>query len=155
MASLVHLEVTYHNDASKPIFLDANLATTRLIHDTILRDLLSTTMVSEEGLEGDKMVDLDVPDVAFTVQQLSQYISKPKIVHFKVVIHVLHYLESSHAIGLFYCATTDFLLCGFTDSDWETCSISRKSVTCYADFLGSSLVSWKSMKKNTIARSNL
>lgn len=80
------------------------------------------------------------PDIDFLVQQLSQYISKPRIIHFKVVMRVLQYFKSASAIGLFYSATTNFLLSGFANSNWETCYVSHKSVTGYVVFLGSSVI---------------
>lgn len=60
MDSHVHLKIAYDNDVRKPIILDANLRTTRCICDNILINLLTTTTMSEEALEGVNMVYLDV-----------------------------------------------------------------------------------------------
>lgn len=65
-------------------------------------------------------------NIAFGVQQLSQYISKSKVVHFKVFICVLQYLKISHAIGLFFSITTNLHLPGFTYSNWTVSSVFRK-----------------------------
>lgn len=43
---------------------------------------------------------------------------------------------------------------GFAYADWGGCPDSRKSISGYCFFLGESLVSWKSKKQQTVARSS-
>ncbi|XP_058756517.1 uncharacterized mitochondrial protein AtMg00810-like [Vicia villosa] len=93
-------------------------------------------------------------DIAFAVQQLSQYISNPKIVHFKAAIRILQYLKIALATSLFYAANSNLLLSGFANLDWVACPLTRKSVTGYAVFLGSSLIYWKSKKHTTVSQSS-
>lgn len=83
MDSHVHLKVTYHNDVGKPIILDANLRTTRCICDDILRNLLTTTTMLEEALEGVNMVYLDVHEdeiIPFEMETLKMF-KLMKILH--------------------------------------------------------------------------
>lgn len=47
IASMVHLKVTYDSDVGNPVALDADLNTTRLIYDTILRNIFTTTSCRE------------------------------------------------------------------------------------------------------------
>lgn len=60
VASDIHLKVTYHNNARKPIVLNDKLRTKRHICNDILRNLLATTTVLEEALRELDMVELNV-----------------------------------------------------------------------------------------------
>ena len=46
------------------------------------------------------------------------------------------------------------LLSGFLDADYANCIDDRRSVTCYAVYLGENLVAWSARKQKVVARSS-
>ncbi|KAL0365212.1 UNVERIFIED_CONTAM: Retrovirus-related Pol polyprotein from transposon RE2 [Sesamum angustifolium] len=94
------------------------------------------------------------PDLSFAVQQLSQFLQHPTDQHWTTALHIVRYLKGAPDTGLFFPASNSLHLSAYTDADWGACVDSRRSVTGYCVFLGSSLISWKSKKQNTVSRSS-
>ncbi|XP_061349519.1 uncharacterized mitochondrial protein AtMg00810-like [Gastrolobium bilobum] len=92
--------------------------------------------------------------IAHSVQQLSQFMAFSTQDHYTAACHVLRYLKASPSKGLFFPTVNSLSLTGFADSDWACCPDTRKSVTGMCILLGSSLISWRSKKQNTVSRSS-
>jgi hypothetical protein len=71
------------------------------------------------------------PDIAFAVQQLSQFLSKPTIVHFDAACRVVRYLKGSPGKGLFFPRSFALQILGFADADWANCVDTRRSTSGY------------------------
>ncbi|KAI3758794.1 hypothetical protein L6452_06366 [Arctium lappa] len=93
------------------------------------------------------------PDLAFSVQYLSQFNQNPSRAHWDAVIHVLKYLKAFDSYGLFFNNKEDFSLGAYCDSDWASCPFSRRSVSGYFVSFGGSPISWKSKKQVTVSLS--
>ncbi|GKD20434.1 uncharacterized mitochondrial protein-like protein, partial [Tanacetum coccineum] len=94
------------------------------------------------------------PDISFAAQTLSQFLKEPRSPHMKALLRVLRYLKLCPGQGLFFSATNNLNLLTYCDSDWASCSFSRKSVSGYGIFLGTSLISWQSKKQGVVSRSS-
>eukprot|EP00253_Pinus_taeda_P014136 PITA_14136 len=75
--------------------------------------------------------------------------------HWVVAKHILRYLRGTLHHCLKYEKGKDVLLTGFTDFDWGGSEMDGRSTTRGCFNLGSSMVSWMSRKKETVALSNV
>ncbi|KAL2228641.1 UNVERIFIED_CONTAM: Retrovirus-related Pol polyprotein from transposon RE2 [Sesamum indicum] len=93
------------------------------------------------------------PDISYSVQQLSQYLSHPCDRHWKAALHVVRYLKGAPSKGLFLPSNSSLELMGYCDADWASCPDSRRSLTGFCVFFGDALISWKTKKQSTVSRS--
>jgi len=94
------------------------------------------------------------PDIAYAVQQLSQFVDSPTENHLSAAHRFFRYIKRAPGQGLFYPKGAKLHLNVFSDSDWASCPETRRSITGYCLFLGTALVSWKSKKQVTVSRSS-
>ncbi|KAL2230632.1 UNVERIFIED_CONTAM: Retrovirus-related Pol polyprotein from transposon RE2 [Sesamum indicum] len=94
------------------------------------------------------------PNISFIVQQLSQFLQAPRTSHWDAALHVLRYLKGTSSTGLFFSSSSSVQLSAFSDASWASYLDSRRCVTGYCVFLGSSLISWKTEKQATVSRSS-
>lgn len=81
------------------------------------------------------------PDLAYTVQTLSQFLKHPCLSHVSALIHTLKYLNNTQSQGILLNASDTLTLQAFYDSDWGSCPDSRRSVTGYVLQFGGSPIS--------------
>ncbi|XP_047153593.1 uncharacterized mitochondrial protein AtMg00810-like [Vigna umbellata] len=94
------------------------------------------------------------PNLCFSVNLLNQFVQSPTNYHYRALQHMLRYIKSSPSQGLFFVVDSHIQIKAFSDSDWATCPNTRRSTTRFCIFLGSSLISWKTKKQNTVSRSS-
>jgi len=93
-------------------------------------------------------------DIAYVVQQLSQYMANPTTAHSQAASRVLRYLKGTLGSGLFFSTTGSPQLKAFSDANWAGCRDSRRSITGFSIYLGHSLIFWRSKKQPTVSRSS-
>lgn len=94
------------------------------------------------------------PELCYAVHVLSQVMHKPREVHWDAIVRVLRYLKGSSGQGIMLKATSDLRVRGFCDADWASCPKTRRSLSSYIVLLGSSPVSWKTKKQDTVSHSS-
>ncbi|KAM0053128.1 putative RNA-directed DNA polymerase [Helianthus debilis subsp. tardiflorus] len=93
-------------------------------------------------------------DLAYAVNQVSQFLHAPTEDHYKEVKRILRYLKGTVALGLHYTRPPSISIVGYSDADWARCLETRRSTYGYSIFLGGNLISWCAKKQPTVARSS-
>lgn len=95
------------------------------------------------------------PEIAFSVNKVSQFLLCPLDTHLKAVKRILRYLRRPLNYGITLRSSPHLSLIGFSDADWGNDPDDRRSMTGFCIFLGSNIVSWSSKKQHTISRSSM
>jgi hypothetical protein len=90
-------------------------------------------------------------DIMLSVCMCARFESYPKECHLVAVKRILRYLVSTPCFGIWYSKRSTFDLIGYSDSDYAGCKVDRKSTSRTCQFLGRSLMSWRSKKQTSIA----
>jgi hypothetical protein len=91
------------------------------------------------------------PYIFFFVNTLSPFLVEPRRVHLVAAKHVMRYVKGTLDYGLNYSGDHDFILSGYTNSDWARSVSDRKSNSGCCFSLGSLMISWKSRKQSSIS----
>ena len=92
------------------------------------------------------------PDIAYSVGVLSRFAENPNKLHWNAVKRVLRYLKGTKRMALQYLRVPNPKIIGYSDADWAS-DADRKSISGYAFFIGTCLVTWRSRKQSTVALS--
>ena len=80
---------------------------------------------------------------------------KPSIIHWIAVKHILRYLKGTITHGLLIRLGFIGFLYGFFDADYSGNPDDKCSISGFAIFLGSNIISWSSKKQHTVAHSSI
>ncbi|XP_019069865.1 uncharacterized mitochondrial protein AtMg00810-like [Solanum lycopersicum] len=143
--------------------LETNLKLTSVDYDDFItkeagstnEDILLVDPTQYQRLVG-KLLYLTMTrvDIAHVVQVLSQFMHSPKQSHMNVALRVVKYIKNAPGLGLLMPSDSSGKFVAYCDSDWGGCLQTRRSVTGYLVKFGNAIVSWKSKKQETVARSS-
>ncbi|KAJ4772132.1 polyprotein [Rhynchospora pubera] len=94
------------------------------------------------------------PDISYAVGVISRFMQTPTNHHYGAAKRVLRYVAGTLNFGIWYDHSSNFVLTGFSDSDWAGCADDCKSTTGYMFTMGSGAVSWCSKKQFSVALSS-
>ncbi|CAJ2628294.1 unnamed protein product [Trifolium pratense] len=117
-------------------------------------DLLPDPLLYRQLVGSLNYLTITRPDISFVVQQVSQFMHSPRRLHLAVVRRIIRYLKGTSHRGLFFPTGITPKLSAYSDADWAGCPDTRRSVTGWCMFLGSSLISWKSKKQARVSKSS-
>jgi len=94
------------------------------------------------------------PDIQYSVNKLSQFLTSPSSGHWVAMKRLLRYLAGTQQLGITLNKVRDFNITCYCDADWGGDLMDRKSHTGYLIYIGDSLVAWSSKKQAALARSS-
>ncbi|GJW84275.1 retrovirus-related pol polyprotein from transposon TNT 1-94 [Tanacetum coccineum] len=93
------------------------------------------------------------PDIALAMGVVSRYMAHPRKEHWNAVKRIFRYLKGTSDIGLIYGGEREYLVSGYSDSDYAADLDARRSLTGYVFTIGNSVVSWKATLQPYVALS--
>lgn len=94
------------------------------------------------------------PDIAFAVIRLSQFSANPSEEHLEKAFYICCYLLSTPDYTLVFDGSSGQGITAFSDSDWVSDEIMRRSTTGYFIQIAKGPVSWLSRRQKTVALSS-
>lgn len=93
------------------------------------------------------------PDIAFAIQQLSQFLDCFASSHWTAAKQVMCYLKGTCQLQLHLGGWHTAVLTGFTNTSYQSCPDTCWFTSGYCFSLGSGIVSWASQKQKTVSTS--
>ena len=93
------------------------------------------------------------PDLAYAVNTLARFSSKPNRSHWIADKHVLRYLRGTANYGIAFTKSESGECLGYSDADWVGDQEDRRSTSGYLFQMSGGPVSWKSRKQESVALS--
>jgi len=93
--------------------------------------------------------------LSYVVGVVNQFMQTPRKPHLDAMRRILRYIKHTLQCGIFYEAKSQLQVHGYTDADWVSNVLDRRSTSGFMFSFGSGAVSWSSMKHPIIALSSI
>ena len=94
-------------------------------------------------------------DIFFPVSVVSQFLQSPCDSHWDVAFRILHYVKGTLGQGVLHDNRGHTQIVGYSDADWASSPIDKRSTSGYCVFILGNLIPWKSRKQDVVARSSV
>ena len=95
------------------------------------------------------------PDIAYAVNNASKYLEKHDNSHWNAVKRVIKYLSGTRDLGILYEARSDnFVLTGYSDSDYAGDVDTRRSTSGFCFFLCGGIITWGCQRQKIVTLSS-
>ena len=84
------------------------------------------------------------PEIYFIIITLSAFVNNPGIVHWLAALSVVGYLKTNIHSSILFSCDQKLHLTAYCDSDWGSNTDTRKSITGYIIYLGTTPIVWRS-----------
>ncbi|KAG8482310.1 hypothetical protein CXB51_027300 [Gossypium anomalum] len=98
-------------------------------------------------------VVLTLPDIAYAVNRVCQFMHAPTSSHMVALKRILRYLCGTISHGLVFRPSDRLSLVGYADVNWGLDFDDRRSTTGYCVYFGHTPISWCSKKQTVVSRS--
>jgi len=86
------------------------------------------------------------PDIMNATSILSRCMHCVSEIHFQAAKRIVKYIKGTIDYGLKFCQVKNFILHGYSDSDWASCADDMRSISGYCFSFSSAIFSWSSKK---------
>ncbi|GKA61462.1 retrovirus-related pol polyprotein from transposon TNT 1-94 [Tanacetum coccineum] len=93
------------------------------------------------------------PNIAHAMSVVSRYMAHPEKEHWNAVKRIFCYLKGISNVGLIYGGEREYLVAGYSVSDYTADLDARRSLTGYVFTIGNLVVSWKATLQPSVALS--
>ncbi|KAK3036779.1 hypothetical protein RJ639_029744 [Escallonia herrerae] len=94
------------------------------------------------------------PELSYCVHVLSQFMQQPREEQWEAARLMVRYLKGNLGQGILLSNECNLRLYGWCDADWAGCPLTRRSLTGWIIFLGTSPILWKTKKQHTMSWSS-
>ena len=74
------------------------------------------------------------PDITYSVSMINQFMHDPREPHLQAAYRVLHYLKGNPGKGILFKKNDNLALEAYTDADYASSIVDRRSTTGYCTF---------------------